>query len=312
MGSVRRYGRTAHAPPRAPSRSRLLSEVQLTPARRGARLEAARHFEAAGMAIQHVPIDAGDGFNYQWVGNSHYLALHDLRLADGELFTDGSVVERRKDLRGMMTFAPAGCRLWGWSVPRSPGQSFTALYLNPRKTEEEVAQKLRHIPSQANVYFANSALRSTLEKMQWALAGLTPADSMYLESLCLVAVLELCVVQKESLVAAAQPAGRLARSHEQRIAEYVEANLGKDIGLNDLAQVAGLSRFHFLRAFRKTTEETPYQYLLRRRIARAQTLLQNGNMSITEIALAVGFRDSTRFIKAFRKTVGVTPGRYRE
>jgi AraC-like DNA-binding protein len=237
MGSVRRYGRTANVPLRAPSRSRLLSEVQRTPVRRGARLEAARHFEAAGMAIQHVPIDA-------------------------------------------------------------PGQSFTALYLNPRKMEEEVAQKLRHIPSRANVYFANSALRSTLEKMQWALAGLTPADSMYLESLCLVAVLELCVVQKESLVAATQPAGRLARSHEQRIAEYVEANLGKDIGLNDLAQLAGLSRFHFLRAFRKTTAETPYQYLLRRRIARAQTMLQNGNMSITEIASAVGFRDSTRFIKA--------------
>jgi AraC-like DNA-binding protein len=52
--------------------------------------------------------------------------------------------------------------------------------------------------------------------------------------------------------------------------------------------------------------------LLRRRIARAQTMLQNGNMSITEIASAVGFRDSTRFIKAFRKMVGVTPGRYRE
>jgi AraC family transcriptional regulator len=312
MGSVRRYGRTANFPPRAPTRSRLLREVELTPVRRGVRLGAARDFEAAGIAIQHVPIDAGDGFKYQWVGYSHYLALHDLRLADGELFTDGSVVERRKDLRGMMTFAPAGCRLWGWSIPRSGGQSFTALYLNPRKTEEEVAQKLRHIPSQANVYFANSALRSTLEKMQLALAGLTPADSMYLESLCLVAVLELCVVQKESLVAAAQPAGKLAQYHEKRIAEYIETNLGKDISLNDLAQLAGLSRFHFLRAFKKTTEETPYQYLLRRRIARAQTLLRKGNMSITEIASAVGFKDSTRFIRAFRKMVGVTPGAYQQ
>jgi AraC family transcriptional regulator len=180
-------------------------------------LGAARNFEAAGIAIQHVPLDIRDGFKYQWLGYSHYLALHDLRLADGELFTDGSVVDRRKDLRGMMTFAPAGCRVWGWSIPRAEGQSFTALYFDPRKTEEEVSQKLRHIPSQANVYFANSALRSTLQKMQWALAGLTLADSMYLESLCLVAVLELCVVQRENLVAAAQPAGRLARSHEQRI-----------------------------------------------------------------------------------------------
>lgn len=275
-------------------------------------MAAARKFEAGGMSVQHVPIGTEDGFKYQWVGYSHYLALHDLRLADGETFTDGSLVDRRKDLRGMMTFAPAGCRVWGWSVPGAPGQSFTALYLNPRQMEEEVTQKLRHIPSRANVYFANAALRSTLEKMQWALTDVTPADSMYLESLCLIAVLELCVIQRERLVATAQPAGRLAHSHEQRIANYVEANLGKDIALTDLAQLVGLSRFHFLRAFKKTTAETPYQYLLRRRIERAQALLTEGKLLVTEIASAVGFKDSTQFIRTFRRKVGVTPGKYRE
>jgi len=290
----------------------LLAEIALTPDARGPRFAAARESEAAGMSVHHVPIDAQDGFKYHWVGYSHYLALHNLRLADGETFTDGSLVDRRKDLRGMMTFAPAGCRVWGWSIPHAPGQSFTALYLNPRQMEEEVAQKLRHIQSQAKVYFANSALRSTIEKIQWALTDMTPADSMYLESLCLTAVLELCVIQKERLIATARPAGRLARAHEQKIADYVEANLGKDISLNDLAHLAGLSRFHFLRAFKKTTRETPYQYLLRQRIERAQTLLMEGKLSVTDIASAVGFKDATQFIRAFRKKVGVTPGTYRE
>ena len=147
--------------------------------------------------------------------------------------------------------------------------------------------------------------------MQWALTGVTPADSMYLESLCLLAVLELCVIQKERLVAAAQPAGSLTRSNEQKVADYVEANLDRNIGLNDLAQLAGLSRFHFLRAFKKTTAETPYQYLLRRRIERAQALLTEGSLSVTEIASAVGFKDSTQFIRTFRTKVGVTPGKYR-
>jgi AraC family transcriptional regulator len=289
----------------------MLTSVALTFAARADRVTAASGFAAAGMTIQHVPIDAREGYSYRWVGHSHYLALHDLRLADGELLTDGSVVDRRKDLRGMMTFAPAGCRVWGWSIPHAPGQSFTALYLNPRQMEEEVAQKLRHIPSQAQVYFANAALRSTIEKMQWALTGVTPADSMYLESLCLLAVLELCVIQKERLVAAAQPAGSLTRSNEQKVADYVEANLDRNIGLNDLAQLAGLSRFHFLRAFKKTTAETPYQYLLRRRIERAQALLTEGSLSVTEIASAVGFKDSTQFIRTFRTKVGVTPGKYR-
>jgi AraC family transcriptional regulator len=306
MGSLRRPKSSA------PSRSCLLDEVALTAAPRGPRLTAAREFEAAGIRVQYVPLDAQGGYRYQWVGASHYLALHDLQLADGEVFADGAAVVRRKDLRGLMTFAPAGCRVWGWSVPRSAGHSFTALYLNPRNMEEALAQRLHDISAQAHVYFANSALRATLEKMQWALARSTSADSMYLESLCLLAVLELCVVQKERLVAAGQRAGRLTRSHEQRIAQFIETNLGKDIGLNELAQVAGLSRFHFLRAFKRTTDETPYQYLLRRRIQRAQSLLRESKAAVAEIALAVGFKDSTQFIRAFRKIVGVTPGAYRE
>lgn len=289
-----------------------MTEVALTSATGGVRLAASRKFEAVGVVAEHVPIVVDDGYKYQWIGYSHYLALHDLRLADGETFTDGSTVDRRKDLRGTMTFAPAGCRIWGWSLPRTAGQSFTALYLNPREMEEAVAQKLRHIPSQANVYFANPALRSTLEKVQWALTDTTPADSMYLESLFLIAVLELCVIQKEKLVAMAQPPGRLSRSHEHKIADYVQANLGKDISLNDLAQITGLSRFHFLRAFKRTTEETPYQYLLRLRVERAQTLLRESKLSVSQIAGAVGFKDSTQFIRTFRKKVGATPGAYRE
>ena len=301
MGSIYRHRRAEIKPLRAPSRNRVLTEVALIPASRGARLAPARGFETAGMSVRYIPIEADAGFKYQWFGYSHYLALHNLRLADGETFTDGDSVDRRKDLRGTMTFAPAGCRVWGWSIPHSAGQSFTALYLNPKQMEQEVAQKLRHIPSRANVYFANSALRSTLEKMQCALTNVTPADAMYLESLCLIAVLELCVIQRERLVAAAQPPGRLAPAHAQKIAQYVEANLDKDIGLIDLAQLAGLSRFHFLRAFKKTTVETPYQYLLRRRIERAQSLLKASHMSVTEVASAVGFKDSTRFIRAFRR-----------
>lgn len=312
MGPVRIHRIIEKARPRAPSRARLLSEVAVTPAVRGVRFAAAREFGAAGISVQHVPIGACEGFKYEWIGYSHYLALHNLRLADGETFTDGTVVDRRRDLRGMMTFAPAGCRVWGWSIPRVPGQSFTALYLNPRQMEQEVAQKLRHIPSQANVYFVNSALRSTIEKLQWALTGIAPADSMYMESLCMIAVMQLCVIQKERLVATARPVGTLARAHEQKIADYIESNLGRNIGLDDLARLAGLSRFHFLRAFKRTTEETPYQYLLRRRIERAQTLLADGRLSVTAIGSVVGFKDATQFIRAFRKKVGVTPGTYRQ
>jgi len=310
MASVGRFKHFDNLQP--PNRSRAMTEVELTAVRRQERIEVARDFQTAGMTVHYVPVASRDGFQYRWYGNSHVLALHDLRLADGEVFTDAARVRSRKDLRGLMTFAPADCRIWGWSIVPMRGQSFTALYLDPRRMEEEVAQKLRHIPSQANVHFANSALCSTMQKMQWALSSRTAFDFMYLESLCLIAVLEVCVVQKESLVAAAKPIGKLSRAHELRVAEYIEANLGKDIGLQDMAELAGLSRFHFLRAFKKTTDETPYQYLLRRRILRARTLLRESKMTVAKIASAVGFKDSTRFIRTFRRICGMTPGMYRK
>jgi AraC family transcriptional regulator len=290
-----------------------MTEVSLSSAAKARPLQGPRDFNATGFSVRHVRIDGSDGFKYQWLGSTHYLALHDLQLADGEIFSESSAaVEPRKDLRGLMTFAPAGCRVWGWSVPRSVGQSFTALYFSPRQPEKEVAAKLRHTPSQASIYFSNKALRSTLEKIQWASTGAVPVDPLYMESLCLVAMLEVCVVERAVLASIRSPAGRLSKSNEQRIVDYVEANLCDDIGLDDLAQLAGLSRFHFMRAFKKTTDQSPYQYLLSRRVERAKALLEDKQISINEVAAAVGFKSSAHFIRTFRKAVGVTPGAYQE
>jgi AraC family transcriptional regulator len=87
--------------------------------------------------------------------------------------------------------------------------------------------------------------------------------------------------------------------------------LSADIGLAELADVIGLSRFHFVRSFKKTTGIAPYQYLLRRRIERAQLLLREGSLSIGDIALSVGFKSAARFNRAFRRIVGTTPSAYR-
>jgi AraC family transcriptional regulator len=98
---------------------------------------------------------------------------------------------------------------------------------------------------------------------------------------------------------------------EQRLLDYVEAHLRRDIGLNDLARVAGLSRYHFLRVFKRTTGHTPYRYLVGRRIAMAERLLRERKMSVAEIALAVGFKDATRLNRVFRKILKIAPARFR-
>jgi AraC-like DNA-binding protein len=72
-----------------------------------------------------------------------------------------------------------------------------------------------------------------------------------------------------------------------------------------------LSTYHFIRAFRAATGQTPHQYLRARRIARAQELLVNTPMPVTEICDAVGFQSLGSFSSVFRKLTGETPARYR-
>ncbi|OYY90620.1 MAG: hypothetical protein B7Y45_06640 [Sphingomonas sp. 28-66-16] len=97
-----------------------------------------------------------------------------------------------------------------------------------------------------------------------------------------------------------------------RVIEYVEANLDGDIGLDDLARIAGLSPFHFSRVFKLATGETPYHFLGSRRLNRARALLARGEMPLAELALACGFASQSHFTAAFTKSMGISPGRYRK
>jgi AraC-like DNA-binding protein len=92
---------------------------------------------------------------------------------------------------------------------------------------------------------------------------------------------------------------------------WIEANAGEPISLDDAAEVAGLSSFHFLRLFAKVLGLTPHQYLVRTRLKRAAALLAEENRSITDIALDVGFNDLSNFVRTFGLAAGVSPRRFR-
>ncbi len=84
--------------------------------------------------------------------------------------------------------------------------------------------------------------------------------------------------------------------------------------LNDLdeaAAAAGYSKFHFCRQFKELTSVPPWTYVLQQRLAQAQAMLLEGNTSIKEIARESGFSNADYFSRYFRKTVGMTPTRYR-
>jgi AraC family transcriptional regulator len=101
--------------------------------------------------------------------------------------------------------------------------------------------------------------------------------------------------------------GALSNEAFERVRAFVEDNLGRSVSLTDLAQVAGVSRFHFARQFRKRTGESPLGYVRRVRIERAKLLLRSSRPRIVDVALALGFADQSHFTRTFHAAVGLTP-----
>jgi AraC-like DNA-binding protein len=96
----------------------------------------------------------------------------------------------------------------------------------------------------------------------------------------------------------------------RRARKLVDDSYMEDLTLNQLAAAAGLSRFYFLRAFRREVGVTPHAYLTGRRIAAAKVLL-DGPQALSEVAVACGFYDQSHFTRSFKGCTGVTPGQYR-
>jgi AraC family transcriptional regulator len=97
----------------------------------------------------------------------------------------------------------------------------------------------------------------------------------------------------------------------KRVLEYVDKNLAAKVTLQDMAAVAGLSRMHFAAQFRAAVGDRPHEYLLRRRIERAQELLKQAEVALVDIALTVGFQTQAHFTTVFKRFVGDTPYQWR-
>jgi AraC family transcriptional regulator len=97
----------------------------------------------------------------------------------------------------------------------------------------------------------------------------------------------------------------------KRATDYIAANLAESIGLAEVAAATGLTRMHFAAQFRASTGLRPHEYLVRRRIERAQELLAETRVPLAEVALEVGFKAQAHFTTVFSRIVGETPNVWR-
>src|SRR5215510_14000310 len=106
--------------------------------------------------------------------------------------------------------------------------------------------------------------------------------------------------------------GGLGAARLRRIKELVDVKMEDDLSLDEMAQLVGLSTAHFARMFRKSTGQTPHQFVLRQRIERAKEMLRAPEARVLDVAVACGFKTQQHFAQVFRDVCRVSPTEYRQ
>lgn len=263
-----------------------------------------------GLAADHVRMNSGQAFEFRWTGRQHYVALHDVTRRDAETSIEGLPTVKQRDIRDTLTFVPGGRRVSGWAVPSRRSNAFTAVYLDPAELARALPDLAVAEPPDPRLYFRDEAIRSTILKIERLLRTPPGGDDLYAEQLALVLWIELHRARGPHPADDRSPV-TLSKAHETLIREFVAANLASPISLADLAALTGLDQFRLVRAFRRATGTTPYQYVLSRRIERARELIGGTTLPLGEIARAVGFGDATQLTRAFRNRLGIAPSHLR-
>lgn len=150
-----------------------------------------------------------------------------------------------------------------------------------------------------------------LENIGWALKAEMesgyPSGRLYLDSLAVSVATRLVQCHSSVWFEPRKQNGRLSDRKLRQVVDYIETNLGQSISLVDIAAVAGVSVSHFKPLFRESVGLPAHQYLIRRRVERAKSLLGEGKLSISQIALEVGFAHQSHLARHMRRVLGVSP-----
>ncbi len=138
----------------------------------------------------------------------------------------------------------------------------------------------------------------------------SPLGKIYTESLMTAFVTRLANLQLR--LPEIEPAvNQFSYRHKSQLIEFIEANLSSDLSLTKLAALTECRLSRFKALFKNTFSCTPHQYVLNRRVARAQLLVVKGELPLSEVALEAGFSHQSHMAASFRREFGCTPGKMR-
>jgi AraC family transcriptional regulator len=263
------------------------------------------------LAGEVVQVTQPGMFEAQFCAPAHLLIVAERgERHEGETFVEGLPRSSLRNMSQKLTFVPAGRKFHEWQDPRILPR-LTCLYLDPDWCLTEAGPDFGGVELEPRLFFHDADLWATARKLTRQIERSGGADRLYVDALGLVLVHELLRLNQGLAPGEPVEPGGLADWQAKRTAEYIEAHLCERISLATLAAIARLSPYHFARAFKRSFGMPPHRYHTARRIERAKTLLARPMPSITEIAIEIGFGETSSFTAAFRRLVGRTPSSYR-
>jgi AraC family transcriptional regulator len=226
---------------------------------------------------------------------------------------EGGLLQNISVDRGDLFIAPAGQEIgYRWNSDLE----LVSLLLEPALLEE-IAARTMDLDGNRVELIGQAKLRDPLVSaialtLHRELECESPGSRLLVDSL--TQALAVHLLRVHASFPAREIKGSLPRWRLRRTLEYIEEHLSENISLAQLAEAAGnVSRYHFARLFKQSTGYSPYRYLVRRRIRRAQNMLRGHKpISMGEIAFLCGFGDQSTFSRVFRQVTGNTPKAYRE
>jgi AraC family transcriptional regulator len=226
---------------------------------------------------------------------------------DGEIEFGGDRIHAGQFAAGDMCVSPpltnAGYTMMGHHRILSVQIPFDLMYAVGSDLLPGFAGSLSHLHSQM---FRAETISAQMMKIWRAAAGDAKAPSLdpHAEAISLV---ENLVRLSADPSAIKNKRVHLTRHVRDRVLDFINSNLADDVSLPTLANIADLSEYHFLRAFKAEIGETPHQYVLQQRVYRAEDLLRRTQRHASQIAVDCGFASHQHMCTAFSRIRGRTP-----
>ncbi len=263
-----------------------------------------------GIQADAVEVIRREPFEYGFKAPCHMLIMSERQERDdGETLLEGLPKSTLREFSRKLSFVPAGRRFFGWQKPRVLAR-VTYFYIDPRGPGVDHELNFAETEFKPRLFFFDRDLWETARKLKAQAERSDPDERQYTEVLGILLMHELLRLNN-GCVATGEYRGGLAEWQKKRVAQYIEEHLSETIPLAVLAELAKLSPFHFARAFKQSFGLPPHQYVSNRRMEKSMTLLANPTTSVMQVALNVGFSDSSSFGTRFRKHTGISPTIYR-